>query len=217
MKNKTLLTIATAMLALAVLARTGMSAQDKYNLKVPGGLAFSEFRGYEDWAVVAVHHTEDLVKVVVGNPVTMDAFRAGIPGNGKPFPDGSKMAKVEWRPKKSPDAPYDVTVPGTVYDLDFMVKGRHKVHGQRRMGICRLQARRRVGHVYARHANSQAAAGERRQVWLRVPHDSEGKRLRLHGVRETLIALVPRRRSPSALRNICAASLLRRSARASAS
>jgi hypothetical protein len=122
MKSKTLLTIATAMLALAILARAGISAQDKYTLQVPGGLAFSEFRGYEDWAVVAVHHTDDLVKVVVGNPVTMGAFRAGIPANGKPFPDGSKMAKVEWRPKKSPDAPYDITVPGPVYDLDFMVK-----------------------------------------------------------------------------------------------
>ncbi len=95
--------------------------ESKYTLKVPGGLAFSEFRGYEDWAVVAVHHTADLVKVVVGNPMTMDAFRAGVPGNGKPFPDGSKMAKVEWRPKKSADAP-DITVPGTVYDVDFMVK-----------------------------------------------------------------------------------------------
>ena len=103
MKSKTILTIATATWALAVLG-AAIFAQDKYNLKVPGGLAFSEFRGYEDWAVVAVHHTEDLVKVVVGNPVTMDAFRAGVPGNGKPFPDGSKMAKVEWRPKKSPDA-----------------------------------------------------------------------------------------------------------------
>ena len=122
MKRTTILTIATAMVTLAVLAGAAMSAQDKYNLKVPGGLAFSEFRGYEDWAVVAVHHTEDLVKVVVGNPVTMDAFRAGVPGNGKPFPDGSRMAKVEWRPKKSPDAPYDITVPGAVYDLDFMVK-----------------------------------------------------------------------------------------------
>ena len=98
------------------------SEESKYTLKVPGGLAFSEFRGYEDWAVVAVHHTEDLVKVVVGNPVTMDAFRAGIPGSGKPFPDGSKMAKVEWRPTKVPDASHEVTVPGTVYDLDFMVK-----------------------------------------------------------------------------------------------
>ena len=87
-----------------------------------GGLAFSEFRGYEDWAVIAIDHTDDLMKAIVGNPVAIDAFRAGIPRNGKPFPDGSKMAKVEWRPKKSADAPYDINVPGTVYDLDFMVK-----------------------------------------------------------------------------------------------
>src|SRR5262245_57383021 len=122
MKTKTMLTIAAAMLTLAVLARAGISAPDKYDLKVPGGLAFSEFKGYEDWAVVAIDHTGDLMKVIVGNPVVMDAFRAGISGNGKPFPDGSKMAKVEWRPKKSPDAPYDINVPGTIYDLDFMVK-----------------------------------------------------------------------------------------------
>jgi hypothetical protein len=28
------------------------------------------------------------------------AYRAGIPGNGKAFPDGSKMAKIHWNPKK---------------------------------------------------------------------------------------------------------------------
>ena len=105
MKRKTMLTIATATVALAVLGGAAVSAQDKYSLKVPGGLAFSEFRGYEDWAVVSVHHTEDLIKVVVANPVAMDAYRAGIPGNGKPFPDGSKMAKIEWRPTKSTDGP----------------------------------------------------------------------------------------------------------------
>src|SRR6476660_7756612 len=121
MKNKTILTIATATCALAILG-AAVSAQDKYDLKVPGGLAFSEFRGYEDWAVIAIDHTQDLMKAIVGNPTAMDAFRAGIPANGKPFPDGSKMAKVEWRPKNSPDAPYDINVPGTVYDLDFMIK-----------------------------------------------------------------------------------------------
>ena len=124
MKSRTILTMATAMLA--VLTRAAASAQDKYTLKVPGGLAFADFRGYEDWAVVAVHHTDALVKVVLGNPVTMNAFRAGIPGNGKPFPDGSKMAKVEWKPAKSADSPYDITVPGVVYDVDFMVKDAKK-------------------------------------------------------------------------------------------
>jgi Cytochrome P460 len=94
----------------------------KYSLRVPGGLAFAEFKGYEDWAVISIHRTGDLLKVILGNRVVMDAFRAGVPRNGKPFPDGSKMAKVEWRPKQSPDAPYDVDVPGVIYDLDFMVK-----------------------------------------------------------------------------------------------
>ena len=39
-----------------VVLATGVaiSAQDKYTVKVPGGLAFSEFRGYEDWAVIAI-------------------------------------------------------------------------------------------------------------------------------------------------------------------
>ena len=29
------------------------------------------------------------------------AFRAGIPGNGKPFPDGAKLAKIAWNPKST--------------------------------------------------------------------------------------------------------------------
>jgi hypothetical protein len=121
MKSKTILMIATAT-ALAALGGAAISAQDKYSLKVPGGLAFSEFKGYEDWPVVAIDHTDNLMKMIVANPVAMNAYRAGIPGNGQQFPDGSKMAKIEWRPKKSPDAPYDINVPGVVYDVDFMVK-----------------------------------------------------------------------------------------------
>jgi len=122
MNSKTMLSIATATVALAVLGAAATPAQDKYSLEVPGGLAFSEFRGYEDWAVIAIDHTGELMKVILGNPVVMEAFRAGIPGNGKAFPDGSKMAKVEWHSKKSPDAPYEINVPGSIYDLDFMVK-----------------------------------------------------------------------------------------------
>src|SRR5262245_2124055 len=122
MKAKTLLTMASAMLVLAVLGHADGPAEDKYELKVPGGLAFAEFRGYEDWAVIASDHTDEVMKVIVGNSIAIDAFRAGIPRNGTPFPDGAKMAKVEWLPKKSPDAPYDIKVPGSVSGLGFMVK-----------------------------------------------------------------------------------------------
>jgi len=122
MKGKVMLTMAAAAVAIAILGGTAIYAQDKYSLKVPGGLAFAEFEGYEDWAVISIDHTNELMKVILGNPMVMEAFRAGVPGNGKPFPDGSRMAKVEWHPKKSADAPYDINVPGPIYDLDFMVK-----------------------------------------------------------------------------------------------
>src|ERR1700738_5716849 len=39
---------------LAVLGGKAISAQDKYTVQVPNGLAFSEFRGYEDWPVMAI-------------------------------------------------------------------------------------------------------------------------------------------------------------------
>jgi hypothetical protein len=115
---------ATAVIAV-VLALSGgraISAHDKYTVQVPEGLAFSEFRGFEDWATVAVSQSGDLIEVIVGNPAIIDAYRSGVPGNGKPFPDGAKMAKIHWNAKKSEEAPSPTTVPGTLHDVDFMVK-----------------------------------------------------------------------------------------------
>jgi hypothetical protein len=88
MKSKSKLTIATFAVALSVVGAMAGSAQDKCRLRVPNGLAFSEFSGYENWQVVAVSQTKDLLKAMVANPTMIDAYRAGIPGNGKPFPDG---------------------------------------------------------------------------------------------------------------------------------
>ena len=107
---------------LVVLGGKAISAQDKYTVQVPNGLAFSEFRGYEDWNVVAVSQTDELMAVILANPVMIDAYRSGVPGNGKPFPDGSKIAKVHWKPKKSADAPAPTTVPDTLHDVDFIEK-----------------------------------------------------------------------------------------------
>jgi hypothetical protein len=95
--------------------------QDKYSVKVPGGLGFSEFRGYETWETVSVSHTEHATAVILGNPVMINAYKAGIPANGKPVPDGAKMAKIHWVPKKSEFFP-NATVPGVQHDVDFMVK-----------------------------------------------------------------------------------------------
>jgi hypothetical protein len=101
-----------------------VSATDKYSLKVPNGLAFSEFRGYERWSVIAISESKGKIAVILGNPVIIDAYKSGIPANGKPFPDGSKMAKIHWNPKQAQTEPNTPTVPGTQHDVDFMVKDR---------------------------------------------------------------------------------------------
>ena len=41
-----------------------LAAQDKYTVKVPGGLAFSEFRGYEAWQAIAISHGATAVAVI---------------------------------------------------------------------------------------------------------------------------------------------------------
>jgi hypothetical protein len=106
---------------LTVLAGRAISAQDKYTVKVPGGLAFSEFRGYESWQAISVSQNEKVMAVILGNPAMIQAYQAGIPGNGKPFPDGAKMAKIHWVPKKS-ENPGNPSVPATLLNVDFMVK-----------------------------------------------------------------------------------------------
>jgi Cytochrome P460 len=107
--------------ALAVFGGRAISAQDKYTLEVPGGLAFSEFRGYEAWQVVSISQDGDLIASILANPVMIDAYLAGAPGNGKPIPDGAKMAKIHWNPKKMETFPA-ATVPGSQHDVDLMVK-----------------------------------------------------------------------------------------------
>jgi len=122
MKRVLFAAIATVAVLLAVWAGRAISAQDKYSVQVPDGLAFSEFKGYEGWQVIAVSQTGDLLVAILGNPETIAAYQAGIPGNGKPFPDGAKMAKIHWNAKKSAEAPAPTLVPDTLHDIDFMVR-----------------------------------------------------------------------------------------------
>jgi len=121
MNRKSMLIIGIATVWLAVLGGFAISAQDKYTVKVPGGLAFSEFRGYEGWQAIAFSRNERVAAMILGNPAMIDAYKAGIPGNGKPVPDGAKMAKIHWRPKQNQFFP-DTTGPGDLLNVDFMVK-----------------------------------------------------------------------------------------------
>jgi hypothetical protein len=120
MKRQHIASIVTISASLAV--GIALAAQDKYTLRVPDGLAFSDFRGYENWQVVSVAQTDEVLKVIVANPTMINAYRAGVPGNGKPFPDGSKIAKLQWNPKKSAEAPFPVNVPDTFTQAFFIEK-----------------------------------------------------------------------------------------------
>jgi hypothetical protein len=149
---------------LAVVSGMAFAAQDKYTVKVPNGLAFSDFRGYEDWKDVAVSQTETNLKVILANDVMMKAYQQGLPANGKIFPDGSKIVKIEWFFKKNPVSPYFVNVPDTLKAVDLIEKDTKRfpdTHGW-------------------------APFSKRRRVRLRVPYDGRGTGLHLHGAPEAL-------------------------------
>ena len=122
MKREVIRVSVLAAVILSVLVTLALSAQDKYALKVPGGLSFSEFRGYEAWQVVSISQDGPLIAAVLANPAMIQAYLAGVPGNGKPFPDGARMAKTHWMAKKNEAQPGEPIVPGALHDVDFMVK-----------------------------------------------------------------------------------------------
>src|ERR1700742_5294674 len=126
MKRTTFSAILIIAAVIAVLGGRAISAQDKYTLQVPGGLAFAEFRGYESWPVIAISENGGKIAVIMGNSIMIDAYKDGVPANGKPFPDGARMAKIHWIPKKQETYPGQPTVPGIQHDVDFMVKDAKK-------------------------------------------------------------------------------------------
>jgi hypothetical protein len=124
MKRMSKLAVAASAVVLVVLGGKALSAQgkvDKYSLKSPSGIAFADFKGYEDWSVVSSARTDEVLKVIVANPTMIKAYKSGIPGNGKPFPDGSRIAKLQWSFKKSTEATFAVDVPN-VFTQAFVIE-----------------------------------------------------------------------------------------------
>jgi hypothetical protein len=117
--------VAAAVAVLAVLVAAAVYAQgqnnDKYSLKSPSGIAFSDFRGYEDWSDVSCARTDEVLKVIVANPAMIKAYKAGVPVNGQPFPEGSMIVKLQWKPKKSTEAQFAVDVPD-VFSQAFVME-----------------------------------------------------------------------------------------------
>jgi hypothetical protein len=122
MKTRSMQIVVGVAVSLCFFGGIALAAQDRYTVKVPDGLAFSEFKGYETWADVAPSVTEGSVKSILANPTMMGAYKQGIPGNGKPFPEGSKIVKIEWAKAKSAESPYFVEVPTTLKTVSFIEK-----------------------------------------------------------------------------------------------
>jgi hypothetical protein len=125
MERESKLTIAIAAAVLAVLSATVIyaqeHAQDKYSLKSPSGIAFSDFRGYEDWVAASSARVDGTLKVIVANPTMITPYKAGVPEDGKPFPEGSMIVKLQWKSKKSTEAPFAVEVPD-VFSQAFVME-----------------------------------------------------------------------------------------------
>jgi cytochrome P460 len=114
--------VATVVAGVTALVAAAVYAQDKYALKSPGGIAFSDFKGYEDWSVVSSARTDEVLKVIVANPAMINAYKAGVPRSGQPFPEGSMIVKLQWKPKKSTEAPFPVDVPDVFKQAFVMEK-----------------------------------------------------------------------------------------------
>lgn len=132
MRRTSFLSIASGAVLVFALSHDALAGQDRYKLKVPDGLAFAEFRGYQNWLPVAVSQTKDSTKLIAANAPMIDAYRAGVPGNGKLFPDGSKIVKIEWAQQQNTVSPYFVMAPGALRSIAFIEKDLKrfpKTHG----------------------------------------------------------------------------------------
>ena len=157
----------------SVLAGMALAAQDRYTLQVPGGLAFAEFTGYENWQLVAVTHNGEKLDAILGNPALIEAYKAGIPGNGKPVPRRRQDREIHWMAKKDESQPGEPLVPGALHDIDFMVKDSEKFADSGGWGYAEFEYDP-ASETFRPGDTTAAAAGARRQVRLRLPHDRGG-------------------------------------------
>ena len=132
MKNQHITTFVVLAASLVVVSVVmAAQSQDRFTLKSANGIAFSEFRDYEAWQMIATSQPDDAggcgtskvgcTKAILGNAPMIKAYRDGIPANGTAVPDGAAMAKIEWL-KGHNDVPYGVTIPAVQTEVSFMVK-----------------------------------------------------------------------------------------------
>ena len=184
MDKKIIPAIAIVATSLAALGGRAISAQDRYTLEVPGGLAFADFRGYEDWQTVAVSQNGQTIETILGNPAMIEAYKSGIPGNGKPFPDGAKFAKIHWNARKADDEPGEPLVPGVLHDIDFMQKDSKKFADSGGWGYAEFEYD--AASDAFRPGDENDTPPQDHDVRVRLPHDRGGEGLRVHRLPEAV-------------------------------
>jgi hypothetical protein len=123
MTKKGFFAVAIFAVLLCSLSTGVLLAQDKYALKAPNGISFSEVRGYETWQVIAPSYRTEKneLRIILGNPVMINAYKEGIPGNGKPFPERSIIVKIGWSERKSAAFPAAIE-PDVLQRVELIVK-----------------------------------------------------------------------------------------------
>ena len=104
-----------------VLVGMTLTAEDRFTVTSPNGIAFSEFKGYDGWEVIAPSQPDGAIKAILGNAVMIKAYKDGFLTNGQAVPDGAVMAKIQWSTKSDALIP-GVNVPDALRKVQFMVK-----------------------------------------------------------------------------------------------
>jgi hypothetical protein len=159
----TVIVVASVLIAGVVITA---QSKDRFTLKSLSGIAFAEFKGYEDWQLIATSEAGNdgcgtskvgCTKAILGNPVMVKAYRDGIPANGKAVPDGAKIAKIEWLKAENPDSPYQVTVPGVETEVALMIKDSKRFPETNGWGYATFQYDATAG-TYKPSANHKTAS-----------------------------------------------------------
>jgi hypothetical protein len=139
MKKTTAMALLVCAAVLMAWENGSIAAQDAFELKAPNGISFSEIKGYETWQVIAPSRRTDNneLRIILGNGTMINAFKEGVPGNGKPFPDGSVVVKIGWSEKQNPDFPAAYE-PDELKRVEFIMKDSQRFLGTSGWGYARF-------------------------------------------------------------------------------
>jgi len=106
----------------ALLISPQLAAEQATVAPAPNGITIPE--GYENWRLIAIsQRTESqTLRAILGNSIAIEAARQG---KTNPWPNGTILAKLNWKQKAS-DKFATAVIPGEFIHADFMIKDSQK-------------------------------------------------------------------------------------------